>query len=253
MHWKLKNQMNNISTIGVVGHGRFGSFFADDILPVIFPKAKILISSKSLQDKRLSSIEHVAQCDLIIPAVPIRTMPKVLQNIAKHIGSKSIVMDVCSVKSMPVAWMREFLPETTPIISSHPMFGKSSFENVGRDMSKLLLVMYPVRVNQKIYESVRDTFASHFNLIEMSPDDHDKKAAQFQFLSHLLGNVLHKLDIRRSEIDTQSGSRMYDMMDVLNSDSMELFEDMYAYNPYAKRELEKFDHSYLSIKNHLII
>jgi prephenate dehydrogenase len=241
----------SISTIGIIGYGRFGSFFADDILPVIFPKANISISSKRLKDTRRASIEHVAQCDLIIPAVPIRTMPEVLKNIAQYIGANSIVMDVCSVNSMPVTWMREFLPEVTSIISSHPMFGKSSFENVEHDLSQLPLVMYPERIDQNSYQIIRDAFASHCNLIEMSPDAHDKKAAQFQFLSHLLGGVLHQLDLSRSEIDTQSGSRMYDMMDVLTSDSMELFEDMYTYNPYSKGEMNKFDRAYTVIKKHL--
>ena len=252
MRWKLKNQMNNtISTIGMIGYGRFGSFFADYILPIIFPKATILISSKRLKDRRLASDKQVAQCDLIFPAVPIRTMPEVLKKIAPYIGANSIVMDVCSVKSMPAAWMRELLPETTSIISSHPMFGLSSYINVQKDMSKLPLVMHPERIDQSTYQFIRDAFASHVNVIEMSPEEHDKKAAQFQFLSHLLGGVLHQLDISRSEIDTQSGSRMFDMMDLLNSDSMELFEDMYTYNPYAKKELKKFDTSYVSIKNHL--
>ncbi|MDP4011530.1 MAG: prephenate dehydrogenase/arogenate dehydrogenase family protein, partial [Candidatus Roizmanbacteria bacterium] len=178
--------MNDISTIGIIGYGRFGSFYTDHILPIIFPKAKILISSKSLKDRRLSSIEQVAQCDLIIPAVPIRAMPEVLKNIAKYIGANSIVMDVCSVKSMPAAWMREFLPEHTPIISSHPMFGLSSYINVNKDMSKHPLVMHTERIDQNTYQLIRDTFASHFHVIEMSPDEHDKKVAQFQFLSHLL-------------------------------------------------------------------
>ena len=240
-----------INSIGLIGYGRFGSFFADEILPKIFPKAKILIFSSKLKDGRSTSIENVAKCDLIIPAVPIRSMVTVLKNLAKMIGQTTIVMDVCSVKSYPVKWMKETLPKHTPIIASHPMFGLSSYINVKRDMNKLPFVIYPERIKDELYKPIFDIFAMHFRAVEMSPEEHDKKVAQFQFLSHLLGGVLHRLDIQRSEIDTQSGSRMFDMIDVLNNDSLELFEDMYIFNPYAKDELKKFDQAYQFIKNQL--
>ncbi|MDA1316397.1 MAG: prephenate dehydrogenase/arogenate dehydrogenase family protein [bacterium] len=242
---------NTIVTIGVIGYGRFGSFYAEDILPVIFPKAQILKSSRNHTNDQFVSFEKATQCDLIIPAVPIRTMPEVLKKIAHHIKSNSMVMDVCSVKSIPARWMEEYLPEQTQIIASHPMFGKSSYEHVIHDLSRLPLVMHPVRIDQDVYRSIRTAFAAKLKVIDMSPDEHDKKAAQFQFISHLLGGVLHQLDLSRSEIDTQSGSRMFDMIEVLNNDSMELFEDMYTYNPYAKKEMEKFEKAYIAIKKHL--
>jgi len=44
---------------------------------------------------------------------------------------------------------------------------------------------------------------------------------------------------------------MFDMMDVLNNDSMELFEDMYKYNLYAQDEFKKFSKAYKSVTNYL--
>lgn len=242
---------NTISSIGVIGYGRFGSFFADQVLPVVFPDAEIRISSRSHKDKRVLSFEQVVSSDLIIPAVPIRSMPEIVSKIAGHIHHSSIVMDVCSVNVFPARCMRKFLPVDTSIISTHPMFGSSSYEKVKHDLSKLTIVMHPERIEKRRYESIRETFKAVFKVIEMTPEEHDRKAAQFQFLSHLLGGILHRLDIKRSEIDTESASKMFDMMDVLNNDSMELFEDMYKYNPYAQEEFEKFSKAYKAVTNHL--
>lgn len=252
MRWKLRRVMNNtISSIGVIGYGRFGSFFADRVLPVVFPDAEIRISSRSHQDKRVLSLAQVVSSDLIIPAVPIRSMPEIVSKIAGHIREGSIVMDVCSVNVFPARWMRKFLPVDASIISSHPMFGSSSYEKVKHDLSKLTIVMHPERIEKRRYETIREAFKAVFKVIEMTPEEHDRKAGQFQFLSHLLGGILHRLDIKRSEIDTESASRMFDMMDVLNNDSMELFEDMYKYNPYAQVEFKKFSKAYKSVTNHL--
>jgi len=243
----------NISTIGVIGHGRFGSFFSDLVLPMVFPKAKIFISSRTSKDKRVVNFDIVANSDLIIPAVPIRKMPNVLKKLSRNISKSSIVMEVCSVNKLPVEWMKEILPKFTPLISSHPLFGRSSYEKVRGDLSKLTMVMYPVRINNTQYTFIRDAFSKVVNIVRMSPDSHDKKAAKFQFLSHLIGGVLHRLDLNRSEIDTESASRMFDMIEVLNSDSLVLFEDIYKYNPYAKDELQKFDKVYKKITSKLLI
>jgi len=242
---------NSISTIGVIGYGRFGSFFTNNVLPQIFPQVQIRIASRSHVDKRVVPFKEVAASDLIFPAVPIRAMPGVLQRIAKHVRPHSIVMDICSVNVFPAKWMREYLPKTTPLISSHPMFGASSYEKVNHDLSKLTIVMYPVRIDTDRYEQIRNAFCRIFKVVEMSPDTHDQKAAHFQFLSHLLGSVLHRLDLKRTAIDTESASRMFDMIEVLNNDSMELFEDMYKYNPYAQEVFSQFSKMYTSVTNHL--
>lgn len=218
---------------------------------MVFPKAKIHIFSRHLKDESATTIKEVSQSDLIIPAVPIRSMKEVLSNISKHIKKDSIVMEVCSVNLYPVRLMQEILPKDVSIISSHPLFGLSSFLNVQKDLSKLPMVIYPERIDEKLYRGIFDSFAEKLNVIEMSPDEHDKKSAQFQFLSHFLGGVLHKLELKRSAIDAQSGARMFDMMDVISRDSQELFEDMYIFNPYAKKELEKFDRVYQSMKDTL--
>lgn len=241
----------NINSIGLIGYGRFGSFYANEILPRVFPEAKIRIYSSRLRDDRAEGFEKVAKSDLVIPAVPIRSMASVLKKLSPLVVKNTIVMDVCSVKSFPVKWMREFLPRKTAIIATHPMFGLSSYLNVKKNTRSLTLVIYPERIESGVYKAIRDRFLEYFRVVEMTPDQHDKKVARFQFLSHLLGGVLGRINLRRTKIDTQSGSRMHDMIDVLNNDSMELFEDMYDFNPYAKSALDKFDKAYKLIRNRL--
>ena len=127
------------------------------------------------------------------------------------------------------------------------MFGPSSYVQANKDLSKLVLVMHPVRIDKNLYEHIHDIFSTHLKVIEMDPKTHDKKAAKFQFTSHLIGKILHTLMMRRSSIDTKSSSLMFDLMDVLHSDSDELFLDIYRFNPYAKKQLDKISKSFQKV------
>lgn len=238
---------DTIKTIGIIGSGKFGKFFAKKILPIVFPQARITLSSKKQQNDDINPLKNICQFDLVILAVPIREMENVLLKISSLLKNETTIMDVCSVKMLPVQWMKRILPKTINIIASHPMFGVSSYEKVKFDLSKLTMVMHPVRIDKNLYEHIYDMFSTHLKIVEMDPKTHDKKTAKFQFTSHLINKILHTLMMSRSSIDTKSASLMFDLMDVLHSDSDELFLDIYRFNPYAKKQLDKITQSFQKV------
>lgn len=243
---------NIVKTIGVIGFGRFGSFFANQVLPCVFPKAEIYIHSRKLTKNLTISFNKVMKTDLVIPAVPIRVMPEILTKMSSQVGENTIVMDVCSVKVMPVEWMKKILPTKTNILATHPMFGPSSPSKFDFDLSKFTIVMCPIRISQFKYKNILESFRKQLKVVEMSPVDHDKKTAKFQLFAHFLSAILHELKLKKSDIDTVSASCMLDMMEHISNDSRELLEDLYKYNPYSPRNFKKFNHIYNLFKNRIL-
>jgi len=242
---------NDIKTIGLIGYGRFGSFFARDILPKVFPRAKIEIFSRTKKGREFKDLETVCKSDLVIPTVPIGKTEKICKKISGLLSKNSIVMDVCSVKSEPARWMKAHLPKSTDIISSHPMFGQSSYNKFSGDLSKLKFVIYPTRCSDESYKLIKESFAKKLEVIEMDPETHDKLSAKFQFTAHFFGQALNKMNLSRSHIDTESAKLMIDMMENLSADSDELFLDMYRFNPYAKVQLANILLSISAVTNKL--
>ena len=70
-------------------------------------------------------------------------------------------------------------------------------------------------------------------IIEMSPDDHDKMAAQSQGVTHFLGRMLKQFGIDKTSIDTQGFKDLLDLVDQTCNDTWELYTDLQLFNPYT--------------------
>ena len=67
----------------------------------------------------------------------------------------------------------------------------------------------------------------------MSPDDHDKMAAQSQGVTHFLGRMLKQFGIDKTSIDTQGFKDLLDLVDQTCNDTWELYTDLQLFNPYT--------------------
>ena len=76
-------------------------------------------------------------------------------------------------------------------------------------------------------------------VMEMSPDQHDRMAAQTQGVTHFLGRMLKEYGIRKTAIDTQGFRDLLDLVDQTCNDTWELYTDLQLYNPYTKDMIEK--------------
>ncbi len=130
--------------IGVYGLGRFGSFFASRL------SGRCTVKAWSRDPNRPAppGVERVGEEELLaLPAVflcvAISALPEVLERIAPRLAPGTLVMDTCSVKSLPAAWMQSLLPPTVDILASHPLFGPDS---AAGGMDGLPMVLWPVRL-----------------------------------------------------------------------------------------------------------
>ena len=221
-------------TIGIVGFGRFGRLTAR-YLAVDFP---VRVYDPCAQEPDVASsgaesvsLEAAARCKVVVLAVPISCLPQVLEQVRPYLKTGSLVVDVCSVKEHPVRWMQEILPANVAILGSHPMFGPDSAADslLGRK-----IVLCPIRMAPRRYEELRGyLMAKGLMVIETEPSEHDRQIAVSLALTHFIGRTLAGMGAKPQDIDTEGYKRLLRILDVVENDTWQLFEDMHRYNPYA--------------------
>src|SRR6185437_13970399 len=110
-------------TIGIVGYGSFGAFL--ELLTKRFlPDAQIKIHSSHFapDNQKFFSLEDVAKCDALLLAVPIHAYEETLQKLNAHLGERTVVVDVATVKVYTVGLLQKILAGKK-FLATHPMFG----------------------------------------------------------------------------------------------------------------------------------
>lgn len=221
--------------IGLIGFGRLGKLIAARLVQ----DAEVLIYDIENYEKEIedlgatpSTLEKVCSCPMLIPFVPMSAFQNVLKQIAPHLKEETLVIDVCSVKSKPVQWMKEILPDHVSILGTHPMFGPDSARNT---LYGAKIVLTPVRIEDEVLKNIKSYLGDHgLKVIESTPEEHDKQIAHSLLLTHFLGRTLMDFGAESLEIDTKGYRRLMKILQTVENDSWQLFEDMNRYNPYAE-------------------
>jgi len=242
------------TTIAVIGHGRFGQLLARILLESTQIKIIVISSKKiNLVNKNLKqvSINDIKKADVIIPCVPISEFKSVIKQIAPLIKKDSVVMDICSVKTLPVEIMKKYLPVSIQIIASHPMFGPDSYEMKKR-VKDLRLVLWNIRAEEKNYLQIKNFFNNlGVKIIELSPENHDKFMALSLGYSYLIGKIGQRMNIKKTTIDTYDFQLLLEHEAIIERDSDQLFFDMQTQNPFAKNMLVKFSKTFNDLLNEI--
>ena len=100
--------------------------------------------------------------------------------------------------------------------------------------TKLKMMMSNVRDINKQFLSWSDFFSNQgIEIIEMTPDEHDRLAARSQGVTHFLGRMLKQFGIQKTQIDTQGFKDLLDLVDQTCNDTWDLYTDLQLYNPYT--------------------
>ena len=227
--------------ICVVGFGRFGALTAR----YLAQDGRVLVSSGSRGADAIEAVgavkaglEEVCRQPFVVLCVPISALRSTLARIAPLLAPGSVVIDVCSVKVHPIAWMQERLPAHAAILGTHPMFGPDSAADslVNRKM-----VLCNVTTPGEVYDSIKTYLSDKgLEIIEATPEEHDRQIAVSLSLTHFIGRSLSAFGAREMEIDTEGYKRLMHILGVVTHDTWQLFEDMHTYNPYAKEKREAF-------------
>ncbi len=250
---RILKMQNVFKSVGIIGYGKFSRLLIE-LFEKYAPGITVLVYSRSnpVDEKLFYSLESVASADLIIPSVPIRGFRDTLINIAKYLHEGQVVMDVCSVKEYPKETMLTVLPETVDIVCSHPMFGPASYKKLNGKLDSCHVVMENVRAAAEKYHALKEFFnACSLEVVEMTAAEHDKLAANFQFITLTTATALKKLNLSRSAIDTPSAGVMLDFLEMISVDS-DLVHDLYTYNKYCKEQFLRLKAAFDEISGELL-
>ncbi len=217
-------------TIGILGLGRFGRMIHEHLRgrsPLVWTRD----AAKLAGFQGAASFAEVAACDVVILAVAISAMEETCRRLAPLLRPGQIVVDTCSVKVEPVRVMRAALPETVQILGTHPLFGPDS----GKDgIAGLKVVLCPVRIEPGALAGIRGFLGSlGLQVIEATPEEHDREAARTQAIFHLLAQALGRLGWGGEPIATPAPEAFFRQVSSLRNDSFQLFVDMQRRNPFA--------------------
>ena len=236
----MKN--NEKITFGIIGYGRFGKLWAK----YMAKHGKVFVFDKINKIQRKgtglipANLEQTASADIVFLSVPISEMENSCKAINTLLSPGTLVVDVCSVKTFPVAVMKKFLPKNQPILATHPLFGPDS-EKINKGLKGLKIVVCKVGRKNAFEKRLMGILKKlKLKIIFTSPEKHDRQMATSQALVHFIGRGLAKLRLDPQEISTPDYNSLVRMHQMVNNDTWQLFFDMQNMNPFAEAAREKF-------------
>ena len=140
-------------------------------------------------------VEAAQGADLVMLAVPIRTMPALLRTMIPHLPPNAVITDVGSVKGWVVRELEPLLKPGMSLVAVHPVAGK---ETTGADAADRELfvnrrvIVTPSKTSMpeaidKIEALWRATGA---NVERLDPDAHDRILAHSSHLPQIVASTL---------------------------------------------------------------
>lgn len=225
-------------TVGIIGFGAFGQLIAEHLrayFPIqVFDIAPDLARADAL-GATIVSFEAAAACPIVILAMPVAEMRGVAARLAPLLKPGALVLDVGSVKVEPAAIMRDTLPDHVEIVATHPLFGPNSARQGIRGSR---IAICPVR--GQYFRVAAFCRRLGLDVIMTTPEQHDRDAAEVQGLTHLVANLLVKMNPHPTRITTPSFELMMSAVDMVRNDAPEVRRAILASNPYAGDVLRRF-------------
>lgn len=240
---QMKKVNCEIKKIGLIGFGRFGKLVVNHLSRDF--KFYVYTKSNSIS----ASLKEACQNDIVVLAVPISELENVLRNIKDLLKKNTLVVDICSAKEYPVKLMKKILPKHAQILATHPLFGPDSAPD---SLEGKKIVLCRVRMEDKAYSQIKRFLESRqLNIIEATPEEHDRQIAKSLLLTHFIGRALIGMKASALDIDTMSHRKLIWIMDTIKNDTLQLFEDMNKFNRFSRQVRKNFMKSLNEINKEL--
>jgi prephenate dehydrogenase len=231
--------MSALPRIGLLGHGRFGAALAsllerhghawlawDAALPV--PDGHRAPDLDAL----------VAGSDLLVMCVPLDAFEAALRDLRPRLQARHQVIDVCSVKQAPCAWMDDILGDAVGHAGSHPLFGPLSIARA----EPLRTVVCPSPRHPGTAQLARELFASiGSEVTDQDPSSHDRSMALTHAMAFFIARGLVDLgvgsDLRWAP---PSFAALAASIAAVRADAGHLFNAIQNQNPYAAATRQQF-------------
>jgi prephenate dehydrogenase len=184
-----------------------------------------------------AAAKEVAQCDLVILAVPVAAIPEAVASLRPHLKAGAIVLDVGSVKIGPALAMEAALPDDVEIIGTHPLFGPQS----ARDgLAGLKIALCPIRGKSTPRIAAFLRHVLKLKVIVTTADAHDREVAMVQGLTHLIAKILVRMEPLPRTMTTASFDLLMQATEMVRYDAPNVFMAIERANPHAKAVRDRF-------------
>lgn len=242
-------------TVSIIGFGRFGQLLAA-LLNTYFD---VVVYDKKINTKKLKSIgvksvdfKKACQADVVFFAVPISQLETAVKKAAEYLNNTQTVLDVASVKVHSKKVFEKHLTKVgCSVILTHPMFGPDS---VKEGLKGLSFVIHNLTADKDSYAFWKRFFKNTLalNVVELSPEDHDKQAAYSQGVTHFMGRVIDDMKLTSTKIDTKGFTSLMQLVEQTCNDTWQLFSDLQTYNPYTKKMRHDLERSIDKLADKLV-
>lgn len=191
-------------------------------------------------DTTLTPDEAASVADVVVISVPIDVTVEVIRRLGPRVRPNALLMDVTSVKTEPMRAMMEC--SAASVVGTHPLFGPTVHSLQGQRV-----VLTPGRGDDWLAWLKTMLRARGLQLVETTPEQHDRVMAVVQVLTHfsteVLGHALSSLGTPLEET-LRFMSPIY-LMEVLLTarhfaQSPELYAAIQTGNPETERVTEAF-------------
>jgi prephenate dehydrogenase len=180
--------------VAIIGAGKMGRWFTKFFTEEGY---SVTVSSRT-KEKLLAlkdefgveiaegNVEAIEDTDRVLLCVPLENIEAVLEEISPHIRSKQIVMDICSIKEIPVNLLHKYVKKGT-ILGMHPVFGPGAKSIEGQNF-----VLTPINNKEMKYAKKFGTWLEKkgAKVVITSPKDHDELMSVVLGFTHFLGLVV---------------------------------------------------------------
>jgi prephenate dehydrogenase len=231
---------NTCPSVGLIGFGAFGRLVAEHLAPHTSLRAyDPFVPAGVFAEHGAIGVDlpEAARCSVVILATPVAGFAEAVDAVRPHLPHDTVVVDVGSVKTLPVEIMLKGLPPHVAILATHPLFGPQSARGGIRGLK---IAVCPVRGRHGLRVAAFLRAVLGLDVILTTPEAHDREAAAVQGLTHLIAKVLVEMEPLPTRMTTRSFELLMEAVGLVRHDAPGVFQAIEELNPYAAGVRQRF-------------
>lgn len=225
-----EKHVGTISRCCVIGsRGRMGRLFTSRLQAAGVTVAGL---DQPLEQRRLAEV--LPGQNLVLLAVPAPVLEDVLTRCAEHLSPEMILMDICSVKVLPMAAMLKH--HVGPVVGTHPLFGPDPNQDAR-------VAVTPGRGDQALAATMDLLAGLGFTSFLTTPETHDRAMAAVQGLNFVTTCAYLSALAEDESLEsflTPSFSRRLEAARKMLTEDATMFTDLFEVNPYSQDAVRLF-------------
>lgn len=221
--------------IGILGCGHFGralhALLAAAGTPTLVHDPALARPEPGLTIAA-SATDLARSARTLVLCIPVESLAPALAALRPHLSPDHLVLDVGSVKLQPADAMSRLLGRDIPWCATHPLFGPAA---LARGERPLRAVVCPNDLHPDAHTRARRLYERlGCEVVEQSPDDHDRLMAETHALAFFIARALIDIDAGRDTAFVPPSFRaLAQTIETVRADAGHLFGVIQRANPHA--------------------